>query len=79
MIDGFYQTEGIPFKFSEYYYNRLWPTGRGAPFLQADEVLKTATAVTPDRMAGFYRYTNDSMEMVYNPATKEVWHLQPLR
>jgi filamentous hemagglutinin len=79
MVDGFYQAEGVPFKFSEYYYNRLWSTGRGAPFVQADEVLKTATTVTPDRMAGFYRYTNGSMEMVYNPATKEVWHLQPLR
>ncbi|MEX5573763.1 filamentous hemagglutinin N-terminal domain-containing protein [Pseudomonas lijiangensis] len=79
MVDGFYQAEGAPFKFSEYYYNRLWSTGRGAPFVQADEVLKTATTVTPDRMAGFYRYTNGSMEMVYNPVTKEVWHLQPLR
>ncbi|MGD8219673.1 DUF637 domain-containing protein, partial [Pseudomonas thivervalensis] len=79
MVDGFYQAEGTPFKFSEYYYNRLWSTGRGAPFVQADEVLKTATTVTPDRMAGFYRYTNGSMEMVYNPVTKEVWHLQPLR
>lgn len=79
MVDGFYQAEGTPFKFSEYYYNRLWSTGRGAPFVQADEVLKTATTVTPDRMAGFFRYTNGSMEMVYNPVTKEVWHLQPLR
>ena len=47
MVDGFYQAEGTPFKFSEYYYNRLWSTGRGAPFVQADEVLKTATTVTP--------------------------------
>uniref|UniRef100_UPI00037EC994 two-partner secretion domain-containing protein n=1 Tax=Pseudomonas umsongensis TaxID=198618 RepID=UPI00037EC994 len=79
VVDGFYEAEGTPFKFSEYYYNRLWTTGRGAPFVQADEVLKTATTVTPDRMAGFYRYTNGSMEMVYNPVTKEVWHIQPLR
>jgi filamentous hemagglutinin len=79
VVDGFYEAEGTPFKFSEYYYNRLWSTGRGAPFVQADEVLKTATTVTPDGMAGFYRYTNGSMEMVYNPVTKEVWHIQPLR
>ncbi|MBC3387484.1 hypothetical protein [Pseudomonas sp. SWRI179] len=78
-MDGFYQAEGTPFKFSEYYYNRLWATGRGAPFAQADEVLKTATTITTDRKDGFYRYTNGSMEMVYNPDTKEVWHIQPLR
>jgi hypothetical protein len=29
-------------------------------------------------MAGFFRYTNDVMEMVYDPTTGEVWHLMPL-
>jgi filamentous hemagglutinin len=79
LVDGFYQAEGSAFKFSKYYYERLWATGRGAPFIQAQEVLNTATTVTPDRMAGFYRYTNTAMEMVYNPTTKVVWHLQPLK
>ncbi|MCT7329677.1 hypothetical protein, partial [Ralstonia mojiangensis] len=79
IVDGFYQAEGTPFKFSEYYYNRLWTTGRGAPFVQAQEVLSTATEITPDRKSGFFRYTNGSMEMVYNPTTHEVWHLQPTR
>ena len=79
VVNGFYEAEGTPFKFSEYYYKRLWSTGRGGPFVQEEEVFKIATTVTPDRMAGFYRYTNGSMEMVYNPATKEVWHIQPLR
>ena len=79
LVDGFYQAEGSAFKFSKYYYERLWETGRGAPFLQAQEVLTTATHVTVDRMAGFYRYTNAALEMVYNPTTKEVWHLQPLK
>jgi RHS repeat-associated protein len=79
LVDGFYQAEGSAFKFSKYYYERLWATGRGAPFIQAQEVLSTATTVAPDRMAGFYRYTNTAMEMVYNPTTKEVWHLQPLK
>jgi filamentous hemagglutinin len=78
LVDGFYQAEGSAFKFSEYYYNKLWSTGRGAPFLQAEEVLNTAKMVTPDRMAGFNRYVNDVFEMIYNPTTKEVWHLQPL-
>jgi RHS repeat-associated protein len=77
LVNGFYQAEGSAFKFSQYYYEKLWSTGRGAPFLQADEVLKTATKVVPDRMKGFNRYENGSYEMIYNPATKEVWHLQP--
>ncbi|MGQ0595705.1 two-partner secretion domain-containing protein [Aquabacterium sp.] len=78
LVDGYYQVEGSAFKFSKYYYEKLWSTGRGAPFVQAEEVLKTATSVQPDRMPGFYKYVNGNMEMVYNPATKEVWHLQPL-
>jgi|GEM_PF-2707763 len=78
LVNGFYQVDGLPFKFKEYYYDRLWSTGTGAPFLQAQEVLDTATAVTPDRMPGFYRYENGSMEMIYNPTTQEVWHLRPL-
>jgi len=79
LIDGFYQAEGSTFKFSEYYYNKLWSTGRGAPFLQAEEVLSTAKTITPDLIKpGFNRYVNDAFEMVYNPTTKEVWHLQPL-
>ncbi len=78
LLDGFYEVEGSAFKFSKYYYEKLWATGRGAPFLQADEVLATARSITPDRMPGFYRFANDSMEMVYNPTTKEVWHLMPI-
>ena len=80
LVDDFYQVEGSSFKFSKYYYERLWSTGRGAPFLQAEEVLKTARTVMPDRMkSGFFRYVNDKLEMVYNPITKEVWHIQPVR
>jgi RHS repeat-associated protein len=78
LVNGYYQAEGSAFKFSEYYYNKLWSIGRGAPFLQADEVLSTAKSVTPDRMPGFNRYTNGTMEMIYNPKSQEVWHLQPI-
>jgi hypothetical protein len=78
LTDGFYQAEKSAFKFSEYYYKKLWDTGRGAPFLQAEEVFKTAKTILPDRMPGFNRYVNDTFEMIYNPTTKEVWHLQPL-
>lgn len=69
VVDGFYQAEGAAFKFSSHYYNKLWSTGRGAPFLQAEELLNTAKTTTPDPMAGFNRYTNDAFEMIYNPTT----------
>ena len=52
LTDGFYQAEESAFKFSEYYYKKLWGTGRGAPFLQAEEVFKTAKTIVPDRMPG---------------------------
>lgn len=79
LVDGFYEAKGTKFKFSKYYYEKLWNTGRGGPFLISEEVLATSTTIAPDRMPGFFRYTNGSMEMVYNPTTNEVWHLNHLK
>jgi RHS repeat-associated protein len=79
LVDGFYQAEGSAFKFSQYYYEKLWGSGRPAPFLAAQEVYDTATTIMPDEIEGFYRYSNETTEMVYNPTTGEVWHMQPIR
>ncbi len=79
VVNGFVDAAGSAFKFRPQYYDRLWDTGRPAPFLAAQEVLETATSVAPDVMPGFYRYSNGATEMVYNPTTREVWHLQPIR
>ena len=74
---GYYEVNG--FKFSEYYYNKLWNTGRGAPSLVAKELLQGAKNITPDAVKnGFYRYELGGWEMIYNPATKEVCHLMPI-
>jgi filamentous hemagglutinin len=76
--DGYYEVNGL--KFSEYYYNKLWSTGRGAPSLVANEILASGAKGVPDAVkAGFFRYISGGWEMVFNPTTKEVWHLQPLR
>jgi hypothetical protein len=77
--NGYYEVNG--FKFSEFYYNKLWNTGRGAPSLVAKEVLEggAKTAVPDAEKAGFNKYIHGGWEMIYNPATKEVWHLQPIR
>jgi hypothetical protein len=77
--NGYYEVNG--FKFSEYYYNKLWNTGRGAPSLVAREVLEGAAGkgVTDAVKTGFYRYEYGGWEMIYNPTTKEVWHLQPIK
>jgi RHS repeat-associated protein len=77
LVDGFYRAKDSAFKFSKYYYEKLWNTGRGAPFVQAQEIVDTATTVIPDRMAGYYRFENGSMEMIYNPETHDVWHIMP--
>lgn len=75
--NGYYEVNG--FKFSEYYYNKLWANGRPAPSLFAKNILENAVTVIPDRAKeGFLRYTTKDWEMVYNPITKEVWHLQPI-
>ncbi len=77
--DGYYEVNG--FKFSDYYYNRLWNTGRGAPSLVAGEVLEGSGGVgLPDAIkAGFNNYIYGGWEMTYNPVTNEVWHLQPIK
>lgn len=51
---------------------RVTAHGNSLHVLQAEEILNTANKVSSDRMAGFYRYTNEFSEMVYNPASKEV-------
>jgi hypothetical protein len=77
--NGYYEVNG--FKFSEYYYSRLWATGRKAPSLIAREVLQGgASKAIPDVIKpGFNRYEFGGWEMIYNPSTKEVWHLQPIK
>lgn len=77
--NGYYEVNG--FKFSEYYYNKLWSTGKGAPSLVAKEVLEggAKTAVPDAIKTGFNKYIHGGWEMIYNPTTKEVWHLQPIR
>lgn len=81
LTKGFYEARGSAFKFSQRYYEKLWANGRGAPFLTAKEVFNSATSIArdPQGRKGFYKYVNESWEMIYNPRTKEVWHLQPLK
>ena len=72
-----YEVNG--FKFTKGYYEKLWNTGRGAPSIMAKEVLEAAPKALPDAKPGFFRYEAHGWEMIFNPTTKEVWHLQPMR
>jgi hypothetical protein len=75
--NGYYEVNG--FKFSEFYYNRLWTHGRQGPSLIAKEVLETSYICVPDtKKIGFFRYECEGWEMIYNPVTKEVWHLMQI-
>lgn len=76
--NGYYEVNG--FKFSEYYYKRLWNQGRQAPSLIAREILMGAASKIPDpRKLGFFRYEFENWEMIYNPTTKEVWHISKIK
>jgi hypothetical protein len=75
---GYVEVNGL--KFSEYYYTRLWSSGRGAPSLVAKEILASGVKGVPDACKpGFFRYVACGWEMVFNPTTKEVWHLMPMK
>ena len=42
-------------------------------------ILENATQVAPDaEKSGFFRYVFENWEMVYNPDTKEIWHILPI-
>jgi hypothetical protein len=77
--NGYYEVNG--FRFSEFYYNKLWKSGRGAPSLAVQAILDNPTNVIPDPAgySGFFKYFTDEWEMVYNPTTKIVSHIQPIR
>lgn len=76
--NGYYEVNG--FKISEKYYNKLWTNGgRPAPTLIAKEILENDHIIKPDSKEGFMRYEYNGMEMIYNEATKEIWHIGYMR
>ncbi|CAI1822598.1 Hemolysin precursor [Serratia proteamaculans] len=80
VFDGkFYSADN--FKFSKEYYERLWGQGRPAPFLQAREVMNSKPKVVADPRGapGYFKYEGAGLEMIYNPSTKQVGHIQPVR
>ncbi|MFB2566920.1 hemagglutinin repeat-containing protein [Rhizobium sp. IMFF44] len=79
-FDGqFYSADGI--KFSKSYYEYLYKNGRPAPFLQARAVLDSNPKIMPDPQGalGYFRYEGAGLEMIYNPTTGQVGHIQPIR
>jgi hypothetical protein len=77
--NGYYEVNG--FKFTEKYYNKLWSSGRKAPSLIAQAILDHAREIIldPRGYEGFYKYISDGWYMIYNPITKIVSHLEPLK
>ena len=77
--NGYYEVNGL--RFSEFYYNKLWNSGRGAPSLVAQAILDNPTKIISDPAGyqGFFKYFTDEWEMVYNPTTKIVSHIQPIK
>ncbi len=77
VLPGALKVTETVFRFSEYYYDRLWRTGRPFPHLTAYEVLRTATKVERDIRAGLpilERHLGDDLQSSY----QDVYHLQPL-
>ena len=79
-FDGtFYSVDGL--RFSKSYYERLWSQGRPAPFIQAKEILGSNPKVIPDPRGapGYFKYEGGGLEMIYNPTTGQIGHIQPIR
>lgn len=73
--NSYYEVNG--FKFTEYYYNRLWENGRSFPGFRAEAILKGASMIIedPKKHSGFYKYVYEDWEMIFNPETRIVSHL----
>ncbi len=78
LANGYYEVNG--FKFTQFYYDRLWATGRGFPGFRAEAILRGAQSMILDPRGheGFYKYISDGWEMIFNPTTKVVAHLSPI-
>ena len=48
-------------------------------FIGCKEILENCSTFTIDQRVGFYRYEYGGWEMVYNPTTKEILHIQPIK
>lgn len=72
---GYVESNG--FRFTTFYWQRLWQTGRSAPGYRAESILRGATQRTADPRGypGFYRYEYNGWYMIYNPTTRVVSHL----
>jgi filamentous hemagglutinin len=58
----------------------LWKIGKKYPAYGAVSILKKAKSGIPNKLkAGLNKYIHDVWEMIYNPTTKEVWHMQPMK
>jgi RHS repeat-associated protein len=80
VLDNYVESNG--FKFTEYYYDRLWTQGRAAPGFRAESILKGMVgppAPDPLGFPGFFRYAYDGWEMIYNPTTGVVSHLGKMK
>ncbi len=77
-------------RFTPYYMDKLWSTGRKAPGLIAQEVIEghmnvpisVAVGSRPGEQFLYYRAmsgrANQGWEVVFNPVTREVYHLEPI-
>ncbi|MBV4414568.1 hypothetical protein J0B02_17445 [Enterobacteriaceae bacterium YMB-R22] len=77
--NGFYSVDGM--KISQSYYDRLWSQGRPAPFVQAKEILSNNPKVTADPRGapGYFKYESNGLEMIYNPTSGQIGHIQPIK
>jgi hypothetical protein len=75
LIEDYYEVNG--FKFTQFYYDRLWKGGRPFPGFRAEWIFKGATDIIPDPRGypDFYKYTYEGWEMIFNPITKIVAHM----
>lgn len=55
--------------------------GRSAPFLQAQEILKSNPKVIPDPRGapGYFKYESGWLGMIYNPISGQIGLIQPIK
>ena len=77
LMDGFYLVDGL--KISDSYYERLWKEGRSIPTSEGGLRQQSCDLPVPRGAPGYFRYEGAGLEVIYDPITGQIGHIQPVR
>jgi RHS repeat-associated protein len=82
VVNGREMVRSNGYTMTNYYHSKLLATGRSDFAKKSTDILNSPLSYAgrdPKGYPGFNRYIHDGWELVYNPFTKEISHLAPIK